>query len=425
MRILHSADWHLGDRLRHVDRTGDLCGAVEQVAAYCHQCRADVLLVAGDLFSELARPDTLQAAVAHLSQTFRSFLLGGGTIVALAGNHDSDVFCQTLRRAFQLAAPVDAHHGDLLPGGRFYLAAGPVHFRLADQTGQQVQLVCLPYPTASRYPGAGERQQDTIDERNRAVRSAYLDRLRAITHQLKPELPRILATHVTVVEADSPKLFRLSPKDDILIPSEAFAGSWAYVALGHLHGAQRVSRQGCVHYSGSIERLDMGERDDRKGVIRVDVRQNGVCGQPHWLPVDATPFYDVQIRNARLELPLLAKRYPAADRALVRCHVQYQPGHDNLPEILAELSRIFPRCYERTWTATKPWLRGPGTRVPAARPFPDATDPVCEGQTIEIRQEQPSLEHMVLGYLEERVKVGDPDRDELLGMARRLLEQDE
>src|SRR5579871_3043675 len=86
MRILHTADWHLGDRLGRIDRTDDLRKAVERVAAYCESEKADVLLVAGDLFSELASPDALRDSISHLRKTFESFLRGGGTILALTGN---------------------------------------------------------------------------------------------------------------------------------------------------------------------------------------------------------------------------------------------------------------------------------------------------------------------------------------------------
>src|SRR4051794_32729356 len=63
MKLLHTADWHLGDRLGRIDRTDDLRRSVERVAGYCESERVDVLLVAGDLFSELARPDGLRDAV--------------------------------------------------------------------------------------------------------------------------------------------------------------------------------------------------------------------------------------------------------------------------------------------------------------------------------------------------------------------------
>ena len=50
MKLLHTADWHLNDRLGRIDRTDDLRRAVERVAAICHDEAIDVLIVAGDLF---------------------------------------------------------------------------------------------------------------------------------------------------------------------------------------------------------------------------------------------------------------------------------------------------------------------------------------------------------------------------------------
>ena len=105
MKILHTADWHLGDRLGRIDRTDDLRKAVERIAGYCKQQGVDVLLVAGDLFSELARPDGLRETIRHWQDVFREFLETGGTILTLTGNHDNENFCQTLVHAMTLAAP--------------------------------------------------------------------------------------------------------------------------------------------------------------------------------------------------------------------------------------------------------------------------------------------------------------------------------
>src|SRR6185312_6622459 len=77
MKLLHTADWHLGDRLGRIDRTDDLRRAVDRVADLCRDERVDVLLVAGDLFSELARPDGLREAIRHWRDRFREFLEGG------------------------------------------------------------------------------------------------------------------------------------------------------------------------------------------------------------------------------------------------------------------------------------------------------------------------------------------------------------
>src|SRR5438067_6669785 len=111
MKLLHTADWHLGDRLGRIDRTDDLRRAVERVADYCRREAVDVLLVAGDLFSELSRPDSLRESIEHVQATFEHFLLGGGTILALTGNHDNENFCQTLRLVMTLAPPAVGRPG--------------------------------------------------------------------------------------------------------------------------------------------------------------------------------------------------------------------------------------------------------------------------------------------------------------------------
>src|SRR5438874_6962614 len=142
MKLLHTADWHLGDRLGRIDRTDDLRRAVERVADYCRQEKVDVLIVAGDVFSELARPDGLRDAVRHLQGTFEGFLRDGGTILAVTGNHDNENFCQTLRHAMSLAAPSVGEFGAVAPAGRLYLTGEPTLLRLHDHhTGGDMQFV--------------------------------------------------------------------------------------------------------------------------------------------------------------------------------------------------------------------------------------------------------------------------------------------
>jgi hypothetical protein len=105
-----------------------------------------------------------------------------------------------------------------------------------------------------------------------------------------------------------------------------------------------------VRYSGSIERMDLGEAADNKGVVLVEVGPDGRRGEPQWLPLEATPVYEVAVRNPAEELPQLADLYPDAERALVHIKLTYTAGVDNLEETLRELEKVFPRWYARDWT---------------------------------------------------------------------------
>jgi exonuclease SbcD len=351
MRILHTADWHLGDRLGRIDRTDDLRRAVERVAAYCEHEHVDVLLVAGDLFSELAGPDGLREAIRHLQGVFQDFLGRGGTIVSLTGNHDKENFCQTLRHAMSLAAPLDGRPGSLAQPGRLYLATDPTLLRLLDPaSGQPIQFILMPYPTPARYlADAAAQRYANLEEKNRHLMTAYTNSLEKIRggSAFDPHLTTILSAHIHVRGSALPTLFRLSEEEDVVFSEADLPQDFAYIGLGHIHRAQFLHGQEHIRYSGSIERMDLGESADQKGVVLVDVGPEGRKGDPVVLPLEATPVYVVTIYEPRLEMPTLEQRYPNSHRALVRIECTYRAGIDNREETLRELERIFPRCRTR------------------------------------------------------------------------------
>ncbi len=352
MRILHTADWHLGDRLGRIDRTADLRRAVEQIAGYCTTEKVDVLLVAGDLFSEMATPDGLRDAIRHLQEVFQGFLRDGGTILTFTGNHDKESFCQTLRHAMSLASPGANQPGALVPPGRLYLATGPTLMRLGDRvTSGQVQFLLMPYPTPSRYlADEASQKYQSLDEKNRLLMAAYTAKLRDLRADQRFDslLPTVLGAHVAVTGCDlSRGLFRLTEQEDVIVSDEDTTAGYDYVALGHIHKPQFLGGRKHVRYSGSIERLDLGEKDDEKGVVVVDIGLKGMEGEPRILPLDATPMYDVEVRYPKAELPELAQLYPNHEKALTRIRCTYTAGVDNREETLRELERIFPRWYDR------------------------------------------------------------------------------
>jgi exonuclease SbcD len=352
MRLLHTADWHLGDRLGRMDRTEDLRRGVERVAAYCASEKVDVLLVAGDLFSELAGPDGLREAIAHLQHTFEGFLAGGGTILTITGNHDKESFCQTLRHAMSLAAPLVGRFGERAQTGRFYLATHPTLLRLPDRAhqGKEVQFVLMPYPTPARYlhDEAAQRYQ-SLEEKNRHLLTAYTGMLQKI--QADPlfdrKLPTVLSAHVAVRGAQLPTLFRISEEEDVVLNDNLLPHGFTYVGLGHIHRPQAIGGHAHVRYSGSIERMDLGESNDEKSVTVVDLGPTGLVGEPRVLPLEATPIYDVVLTDPAVQIPLLKERFPEHARALVRIECTYEAGVDNREELLHKLEEIFPRWYDR------------------------------------------------------------------------------
>src|SRR5262249_23748119 len=212
----------------------------------------------GDLFSEMARPDGLRSSIEHLQRTFQPFLLGGGTILALTGNHDSENFCQTLRLVMTLAAPAADEMGALHPAGRLYLATNPTFLRLRGRQGEEVQFILMPYPTPARYLREEEVQRyASIEEKNRHMQEAYARQLRAIQEHaaFDSSKPTILSAHIHVQGSTLPKLFRISDEESIIFAESELPTNLAYVALGHIHKHQCLRGLPHVRYCGSIERL--------------------------------------------------------------------------------------------------------------------------------------------------------------------------
>lgn len=357
MRVLHTADWHLGDRLGRINRTDDLRQAVERIGQLCCERQVDVLLVAGDLFSELARPDHLREIIEHWQTEFRDFLMNGGTILTLTGNHDNENFCRTLSNAMNLASPAVGTMGDIVPAGRLYLATEPTLLKLPDRHGgYPVQFVLMPYPTPARYfRGETNQKYSSAEDKNNQLMKAFLGELHRIQQHERFErsIPTVLGAHINVSGATvGPSLFRMAVADDVVFSPDDLPNDFAYVALGHIHQAQTLAGRENMRYSGSIEKLDLGEANDHKSVTLFELDQTGLVSPPEVIPLPSTPIVELQIDQPTAAMEVLRERHPVPCFDLVKLNIRYTAGVDNLEQILDQLHTMFPRWYTRDWRET-------------------------------------------------------------------------
>src|SRR4051812_5768928 len=85
MRILHTADWHIGRRLGRHDRTDEMRDALDEVARIADDERVDLVLVAGDVFDRAAPSvESLSLGLTALLRLARS-----RPVIVVAGNHDA------------------------------------------------------------------------------------------------------------------------------------------------------------------------------------------------------------------------------------------------------------------------------------------------------------------------------------------------
>src|SRR5207249_4141890 len=104
MRILHTADWHVGKRLGRIDRMAEYEQALDEVVEIARDRKADLAIVAGDLLDRAMPPlECIQLVIDALLRLADA----AGRVVAMPGNHDSPAL-------FSLLAPLLAPRGVLL-----------------------------------------------------------------------------------------------------------------------------------------------------------------------------------------------------------------------------------------------------------------------------------------------------------------------
>ncbi len=400
MRLLHTADWHLCDQLGRLNRTDDLKRRVERVAELCEGHAVEVLLIAGDLFSEQASVEQMTDALVHVRTQFASFFARGGTILAVTGNHDRDARIDMVRSGMALAVP-QAGAGGELGTGRMYLQNGCSVAKLRDAAGQVVQFVLVPFPFANRH-GLSATEYRSKEEESRQLHTRVKEWIGRA--HLRPDFDATLQTvlvahlHVRGSELTTVPAYQMTDRDDVLFDFADLAPAWAYVALGHIHKPQTLCGADHVRYPGSLDRLDFGDLHDDNGVVLFDLGPQGIVGEPTVLPIAPTPFHTVVIVNADADLPGLAAKYPDAATAVVRLRVRLPLGTLSRIDVEKQLKAIFPRRHELSFLGDE-----------AAAPAAAAASAPTAGYAETVRT-----------YLTSQLEA-DPDRAAVLDLAESFL----
>ncbi|MGL6344537.1 MAG: metallophosphoesterase family protein [Waterburya sp.] len=327
MKILHTSDWHLNDRLGHIKRQDDIEARLKEIKRHLEEHQVDVMVVAGDLLSTYNRIEEVKTAISQVNDIFKPFLLNGGTIITISGNHDREDYFRLLHFAGDLTAPIISSQSGARPNGRMYFVSDPAYLLLEDKTGQQVQFVLMPYPTPTRYLKDATTRFGSIDEKNRLLHQAMMETIDKIRNKyIKPHLPSVLVGHAHIRGNEIHSTYKITETEDVIFDFADLPTNWAYGAFGHIHKPQALAGTTHIRYSGSIDRMDKGEKDDDKSVVLVEVDASGRIGEPICLPLNATPIYDILITDPDIELPNLKIKYPEAERALVSYQLTYQPG---------------------------------------------------------------------------------------------------
>jgi exonuclease SbcD len=262
MRILHTSDWHVGKVLKGRARHDEHIKVLAQVVEIARAERPDLVIVAGDLYDSSAPTADSTRVVTRALSALRQT---GAQVVAIGGNHDNGPALDALRPWAEAA-------GIVLRGS---VRDNPDELLITGETsgGERWRLVTLPFLSQRYAIRATEMYELTAAE----ATQTYADHIARLIARLaesfaEPGAVNLLTAHLTIVAAAAGGGEREAHTVmGYAVPATVFPPSAHYVALGHLHRAQRVISPCPARYSGSPLAVDFGEEENVCSVAIVDV----------------------------------------------------------------------------------------------------------------------------------------------------------
>ncbi|MDR1919887.1 MAG: exonuclease SbcCD subunit D C-terminal domain-containing protein [Tannerellaceae bacterium] len=310
MRLIHTADWHIGQNFFEFDRKAEHLQFLAWLKKQLADLSIDVLLIAGDVFDS-PNPS------AESQKIFYRFLREvtaehpGLQIVITAGNHDSGA-------RLEAPNPLLEEMKITVRGTIRRTSEGAIDYAqliVPLKEGDRIAAWCLavPYLRQGDYPEADSYAQG-VGELYRLLYESVADKSLPVV-----AMGHLQATGSEISDNDRSERTVIGGLESV--SPEAFSQDIAYTALGHLHRAQRVSGRENVRYSGAPLPMSFAEKNNRQGVTLVEISQE-----------------QTRIEPIRFEAPVRLLSIPQTPQ--------------QLPEIL-EAIRLLP---DGEITATSPYL---------------------------------------------------------------------
>ncbi len=261
MKILHTSDWHLGQKFIYNDRDEEHRLALNWLIELIKKEAIDCLLVAGDIFDITNPPNYARQLyyyfLTQLQQTQCRH------IIIIGGNHDSP---SMLNAPKDLLRFLNVHVVGCVPE-----ELSEELIILKDQKGNpEAVIAAVPFlrDRDLRYSQSGESSLERIEQIKQGIRDHY-EEMGALAKPFEAQdIPIIATGHLFAkgaTAAEDQANIYIGNMDNI--DAAHFPDIFDYIALGHLHRAQLVGRQNHIRYSGSLIPLSFKEAQEDKKVL--------------------------------------------------------------------------------------------------------------------------------------------------------------
>lgn len=280
MKILHTADWHLGKRLDRFSRMEEQIQVMDEIVAIADEQQIDLVLIAGDLFDNFN--PSVEAVELFYKTLKRLSNHGKRPIIAIAGNHDSPSLIDA-------PDPLARASGIILIG---HPQAKIQTFELEDfkitksEAGFfELEIKNYDYPIRiihTPYANEVRLKQYFGEDKEKALNEILSQHWKTLADKFcDANGVNILVTHLymnkrgapLLDEPDGEKPIKIGNAD--LVFSDAIPPQIQYTALGHLHGARNIgTTENPVVYSSSPLAYSFSEAGQMKSVSIIDLQPN-------------------------------------------------------------------------------------------------------------------------------------------------------
>ncbi|MFD1485114.1 exonuclease SbcCD subunit D [Lacticaseibacillus baoqingensis] len=311
MKILHTADWHIGKKLAGFELLADQEAVFEHLVAVAKKEQVDAIIIAGDLYDRAMPSEAATAVVNRMLLRLNREL--GYPLLVVSGNHDSAVRLNTGRDWYQST--------QLYLNTRLDQAFSPV-------TLGDTQFFLLPYfePVMAR--------QYFDDDSLTNIAKAMVPVIAKMQTMFAADKKHVLVGHFFAAgseHSDSETRVNVGGLDAVAVSDLT---PFDYVALGHLHNRHALKAEK-IQYSGALLKYSVSEVAQAKGVYILDTQTM----TRKFMAL--APKYEVQHLTDRFAHLADPDYYQSLDReaytAITLTDTQV------IPNVMASLRAIFPR----------------------------------------------------------------------------------
>lgn len=283
MRILHTADWHIGQMFHDHDRSYEHQQFLNWLLSTLVTEQIEVLLISGDVF-DLSNPS---AASVKMFYSFLNQSIKANPdlqVIITAGNHDSASRLESPKPLLEFS---NIHIIGLIEKDE----AGEIDYSkitipLKDKKGAiRAWCIAAPFLRMGDYPAIPDSSNPYAEGIAAFYESAY--QYAASQKQAGQAIIALGHLHAQQAEiSDTDRMERVIMGGLECISASSFHQDISYVALGHIHKAQRLGGQEHIRYCGSPLPMSFSEDKYKHQVITFDLNGESIQNiRPIEIPV--------------------------------------------------------------------------------------------------------------------------------------------